>query len=51
MRIEGFQVCPRCEQNGLPRIDPASLANAVRCQRCGAVIERSELERGNDAGN
>jgi hypothetical protein len=46
MRIEGFQTCPRCGKNSLPRIQPDSQANAVKCQRleCGTIISRKELE-------
>ena len=44
-RLEGFQTCPRCKQNRLPRIDADSQVTAVRCQNCGAVIERAELEK------
>jgi transcription elongation factor Elf1 len=43
-RLEGFQTCPRCGKNTLPRIQPDSKANAVKCQACGQVIDRAELE-------
>jgi hypothetical protein len=40
--FQGFQACPRCKTNSLPRIAPESLATATRCQNCGAVIELVE---------
>jgi phage terminase large subunit GpA-like protein len=45
-RLEGFQTCPRCGKNSLPRIQPDSQANAVKCQNpdCKVVIQRTDLE-------
>jgi transcription elongation factor Elf1 len=43
-RIDGFQTCPRCKKQSLPRIDTDSLVLAVRCWNCGEIIERAELE-------
>jgi hypothetical protein len=40
--MSGFQTCPRCKTNSLPRIPPESHATATRCQNCSAVIELAE---------
>jgi hypothetical protein len=41
---QGFLICPRCERPFLPSIRPDSIAQATRCQNCGAVIWRAEQE-------
>jgi hypothetical protein len=45
-RLKGYQTCPRCQIRSLPRIQPDSQANAVKCQnpKCRAVIKRPWLE-------
>ncbi len=35
----------QCESQTLPSIEPTSKANAVKCQNCGAIVERKDLEK------
>ncbi len=38
MKAEGFDTCPECGENAVPRVDTDSQANAVACQKCGWVF-------------
>ena len=47
---DGYQICPRCSKQTLPKLREASQVQAVACQNpeCKAVIERKELESGDN---
>ena len=43
MSTDFKDLCPICNQYGLPILDPESRATAVRCQKCGATVELGRL--------
>jgi hypothetical protein len=44
---EGYQICPRCNKQTLPKIRESSRVDAVACQNpeYKALIDRKELAR------